>query len=303
MQVGERDGVQLSVPEARGEPVEHAGRHEAVPAKRPGVHMGDDPVGVVREGIDGLDGEQRAFERGHAVEGHAGDEELDHGIGAELVPGAAEREQAVEHATPGRRPEHEREGHAEELEPVGQRGVEQMVRTGPDVDEHQRPEVDDRKPVGINRPLDRLRQKIVHDAQNRRGQKEGHGVVPVPPLDEGVLCAAEHAVAVQQAGRDREVVNDVKHRHGDDGRDVEPEGDVQRLLVAPGERPEKIHGKHDPDAGDREVDRPDQLGVFLAPGQAEGKRDGGGHDDQLPAPEMQRGEKVAREASLGQALR
>ncbi len=35
------------------------------------------------------------------------DEELQHGVGAYLVPRAAEGEEAVEHATPGRRPEHD----------------------------------------------------------------------------------------------------------------------------------------------------------------------------------------------------
>ena len=267
------------------------------------MDVADDPVGVVREGVDGLDREQRPLKGRHAVEGHAGGEELDDGIRAQPAPGAAEGEQAVEHAAPRRRPEHEREGHAEQLKPVGQRRVEQVVRAGPDIKENQRPEMDHRQPVGIDRPLRRLRQKIIHDAQNRRGKEEGYGVVPVPPLDEAVLHAAEDRVTVRERGRDRQVVDDVEHRHGDDRRDVEPEGDVEGLLVAPGERPEEVHREHDPDDGDGDVDGPDELGVFLAAGETEWERDGRGHDDELPAPEVERGEEIAREARLHKPLR
>ena len=65
----------------------------------------------------------------------------------------------------------------------------QVVRAGPDVDEDQRPEVDDAQAVGIDRPLGRLGQVVIHHAQERRGEEEAHRVVPVPPLHEGVLHA------------------------------------------------------------------------------------------------------------------
>ena len=50
------------------------------------MDVGDDPVAVMRERVYRADGKQRPFEGGHAVEGHAGDEELEHGIGAQLYP-------------------------------------------------------------------------------------------------------------------------------------------------------------------------------------------------------------------------
>ena len=78
--------VELRAVEARDHPVEHPGRHEAVPAERAGVDVADDPVGVVREAVDALDREQRPLERRHAVERDAGGEELEHRIGAQLVP-------------------------------------------------------------------------------------------------------------------------------------------------------------------------------------------------------------------------
>src|SRR5690606_8836182 len=111
-----------------------------------------------------------------------------------------------------------------------QGGVEKVVGTRPNVDEDQRPEVDDGEPVGIDGASRRLRQVIVHDAEDGRGQEEGHGVVAVPPLHQGVLNAAEDGIAVHQAGGNLEVVDDVEHRHGHDGGDVEPEGDVEGAL-------------------------------------------------------------------------
>src|SRR5688500_9704883 len=171
-----------------------------------------------------------------------------------------------------------------------------MVRAGPDVDEDERPEMDHREPVGVNGTLRRLRDEVVHDAEDRRGEEEGYGVVPVPPLDKGVLHASEYRVAVREAGWQRQVVDDVQHRHRDDRSDVKPDRDVEAGLTAPRERPEKIDAEDNPDERYRDVDRPDQFGIFLPPSEAEWERDGRGHDDGLPSPEMQRREKIAGES-------
>ena len=73
-------------PQARGEPVEHTGSHEAVPTEGSGVYVADGPVGVVGEGVDRFDGHERTFKGGHAVEGNGNHEELDDVVGAEFVP-------------------------------------------------------------------------------------------------------------------------------------------------------------------------------------------------------------------------
>ena len=100
----------------------------------------------------------------------------------------------------------------------------------------------------------------------------------------------------------REVVDDVEHRHRDDGGDVEPERDVEAGLVALGEGPEEVDGEDHPDQRDRDVDGPDELGVFLAAGEAGGQRDGGGDDDELPAPEVDAGEQIRSRAHLAEPL-
>ncbi len=47
----------------------------ATQPKAPAVHVTDCPVGVVGEGVDGLDRHHRAFEGGHAVEGQGDHQE------------------------------------------------------------------------------------------------------------------------------------------------------------------------------------------------------------------------------------
>ena len=74
----------------------------------------------------------------------------------------------------------------------GERGIQQVVRAGPDVEKDERPEMNDRQPVGLyTGRLRRFRQEVIHDAEDRRGEEEGDGVVPVPPLHQRILHAAE----------------------------------------------------------------------------------------------------------------
>ena len=156
------------------------------PAERAGVHVADGPVGVVRQRVDRLDGHHRPFEGRHAVERQRHDHELEDRIGAQLVPRARQRHDAVDHAAPGRREQDQREHHAQRLRPVGQRGVVQVVRAGPHVDRDERPEVHDGQAVRVDRPPRLLRHEVIHHAEKAGGQEKAHRVVAVPPLHHGV---------------------------------------------------------------------------------------------------------------------
>ena len=250
VEIGEAFGEQLRIPESRGEPVEQTRRHEAVPAQSAAVDVSNRPVGVVREGVDRFDRHEGALEGRHPVEGNARRKEFNNGVGAEFIPCATEGEEAVQHAAPGGRPKHEREEHPEGLQPVGEGGVEQVVRTCPDVDKDERPEVDNREPVGIDRTIGGLWHEIIHDPEDRGGEEERHRVVAIPPLNEGVLHPAEEGIAVGKARREREVVDHVEHGNRDDGGDVEPDRDVDAALVALREGPEKVCGEDEPDDRD-----------------------------------------------------
>ena len=64
------------------------------------MHVADGPVRVVAERIHHLDRHQRAFEGRHAVERDGYDQHPEHGISAQLVPGARQRHEAIDHAAP-----------------------------------------------------------------------------------------------------------------------------------------------------------------------------------------------------------
>src|SRR5690606_31825601 len=68
--VDQADAVHLLTTEHLGnQVVQGADGDHRYPAEGTGVYVADGPVGVVGQGVDGLDGHHRAFEGGHAVEG------------------------------------------------------------------------------------------------------------------------------------------------------------------------------------------------------------------------------------------
>jgi 23S rRNA (cytosine1962-C5)-methyltransferase len=142
-----------------------------------------------------------------------------------------------------------------------------MVRARPDVEEDQRPEVDDREPVGIDRTISALRDEVIHDGEEARGEEEADRVVAVPPLRQRILHAGEDDVAdfePEKRHRDGQVVDDVQHRDGDDERQIEPVRDVDMLFLALPDRAEEDEEVDHPDQREPEIGVPRRLGVFLA---------------------------------------
>ena len=173
----------------------------------------------------------------------------------------------------------------------------QVMRAGPDVEEHQGPEVHDRQPVRIDRPVRSLRDVIVHHAEEGGGEEEAHRVVAVPPLDHGVLHARPGAVALGagERHRHRQVVDDVQHGDGDDEGEVEPVGDVDVRLLALHHRAEIGDQVGDPDDREPQVGVPFGLGVFLALGDAQQVAGGGDDDEELVAQQHEPAERCAAE--------
>ena len=98
------------------------------------MHVADGPVGVVAERVHRLDRHHRALERLDHVEGSPTIRKLQDRVRAQLVPDARQGEDAVHRAAPDGRQQHDREHHASDCAQSGQRGAEQVVRAGPDVD-------------------------------------------------------------------------------------------------------------------------------------------------------------------------
>src|SRR5690606_10902380 len=221
--VDQADAVHLFATEGLGQHVvDRTDGDHGYPAQSAGVYVANGPVGVVRQGVHGLDGHHRAFEGGHAVEGQGNHQEAQDRVGAQLMPGAGQGHHAVDHAAPARSQQDDGHHHAQGLGPVGQGGVVQVVRTGPDVEGDQRPEVHDGQAVGVDRTAGLLRHEVVHHAQEAGGQEEAHGVVAVPPLHHGVGSAGVDGVGLEPADRDLQVVDDLQHRRHQDETAIEP---------------------------------------------------------------------------------
>ncbi len=174
----------------------------------------------------------------------------------------------------------------------------QVVRTGPDVDGDQCPEVDDRQAIGIHRTLGLLRHEVVHDPEEAGGEEEAHGVVAVPPLHHRIGRTGIQRVGLHRTDRNFQVVDDVQNGHGQDEGAEEPVTDVDVLDLARRQRTEEDDRIGHPDDGDQDVDRPLQFRIFLGAGEAQRQGDRGEQNDQLPAPERERGQLRREQCGL-----
>ena len=177
-----------------------------------------------------------------------------------------------------------------------------MVGARPDVDEDQRPEVDDGKFVGKYRAVGGFRQEVVHQPQVGRGEEESHRIVAVPPLYERILHPGKDRVAQRPGHRHFAAAYDVQYGHRDPSGNIKPDGDVQVAFPPLQNSAEHIDPENDPDHRDEQVDGPDQFAVFAAGGQAHRQGVGGAEDDHLPAIKMDPGEFVAPHPGFQQAL-
>ncbi len=178
----------------------------------------------------------------------------------------------------------------------------QVVRTGPDVQGDQRPEVHDREAIRVNGAFGLFGHEVVHHPQEAGGEEEAYGVVAVPPLDHRVGRTGIRRIGLEQADRQRRVVDDVQHRRHQDEGTVEPVTDIDVLGLALDDGAEEHQGVGHPDDGEQNRDRPFQLGVFLGGGVAQRQGDDGAEDYGLPAPEGEGGEAIGDQSRLAGSL-
>ena len=178
----------------------------------------------------------------------------------------------------------------------------QMVRARPHIGKDQRPEMHHRQTVRVDRTLSLFRHEVIHHAEKTGGQEKAHRIVPVPPLDHRILHPGVRRVGLGQRHRDRRAINDVQQRHGQNKATVKPVGHVDMRHLALDDRPEKHYRISYPNDGNQNVDRPFQLGVFLALRKPQRQSDGGQHNHRLPAPEHQRRQRVGKEPRVAGSL-
>src|SRR5579863_311511 len=146
-----------------------------------------------------------------------------------------------------------------------------MVRPSPDVEEDQRPEVDDRQAIRIDRPFGSLWNEIVHDRQETGGQEKADRVVAVPPLNHRVLDARPDGIGLGGEDRDRHLGVVAEDKHGDrhDKGEIEPVGYINMRLLPlsdSGHIDEKVSHPNNNQPYNRV---PFRLGVFVASRDAE----------------------------------
>src|SRR3546814_2180764 len=75
----------------------------------------------------------------------------------------------------------------------------EVVRPRPDIEEDQRPEMQDRQAIAVDRPFRLLGHEIIHHRQERHGQEKGDRIVPVPPLGQRILHRSEEHTSELQS--------------------------------------------------------------------------------------------------------
>src|SRR5260370_32010530 len=98
------------------------------------------------------------------------------------------------------------------------------MRASTDVEKYQGPEVNDRQPVRIDRPLGAFWNEVIHDGKKAGGQEKPDGVVSVPPLKHRVLNAAPGDVGLRAKHRHRQgrIIAEGEDGDGNDAGEVEP---------------------------------------------------------------------------------
>ncbi|MCY1418353.1 hypothetical protein D9M71_339100 [compost metagenome] len=124
----------------------------------------------------------------------------------------------------------------------------------------------------------------------------------VPPLDHRVRRTRVGRVGLEQADRQRHVVDDVQHRGHDDEGAVEPVTHIDVLGLALDDGAEEHHTVGDPDNGQQNGDRPFQLGVFLGRGVTQRQGNERTDDHRLPTPEGEGREAVGNQSRLAGSL-
>src|SRR5690554_1254768 len=179
------------------------------------------------------------------------------------MPCPRESHHAVDHATPGRCEQNQRHDHACSLCPVRKCRIVQMVATCPYIGCNQRPEVNDRQTVGINRTISLFGYKVVHHAQEAGSQEETNGIVPPPPLHHRIRYTCISGVGFPSTCWQSEIVCNIKKGNGDNECTIKPVSYINVGGTALGNRTKEYNGVSHPYDGDQYVNRPLQLCIFF----------------------------------------
>ncbi len=266
--------------------------------------MAHRPVSVVRQRVDFLQRHHRAFKGRHAVKRQRHNHEAHDRVGAHFVPGTGQGHDAVDHAAPRRHQQQDGERGSQRGCPVRQRSPVQMVRAHPHVHEAQCPEVDNRQAIGIDRATGLLGHKVIHHAEEGRGQEETHCVMAIPPLRHRILYAREQTVGFhrEQVDGHRQIIKGVQQGGRQNEGQIEPVGHIDVWLLAAHDGADEQYQIGDPHHLDQDIDRPFHFRVLARLGITQHIADISQHDDCHPAPKGEAGHAIRNQACLAGAL-
>jgi hypothetical protein len=111
------------------------------------------------------------------IKDHAGHQELERYVVAQLMPLAFHRADEVVNHRPHRNQQHHRKHNRDRLQPLRNRPVNHVMRARPDIDKGQRPETDHRKFVAIERTVRGFRNEVIRDGESDWREDQADGVV------------------------------------------------------------------------------------------------------------------------------
>ena len=181
------------------------------------------------------------------------------------------------------------------LRPVRKGRVVQVVRTSPDIKEDQRPEVNDRQAIGINRTFGTFRNEIVHHPKEAGRQEEAHRVMAIPPLCQRILHTREQRVGFgpHEGNRNRQVVAQMQHCDRHDEGQIEPVRDIDMRLMTLQQGSDEHRQIRNPHHGDPDINKPFRFGIFATLGNPHHIAECGHDDEQLIAPENECRKRLA----------
>ena len=171
----------------------------------------------------------------------------------------------------------------------------QMVWSSPDIQEYQRPKVDDRQLVRINRTLCLFGYEIIHHAQEPRRQEKPNRIVSIPPLHHGILHTRKqlHRLRAQYVDGHRQIIHHMQQRNGHNKGQEKPVRHINMPFTTLKKRPHE-HGQIcQPYNGQPNVDIPFWFCILFGLRRTQQVPCCGQNDKQIVTPENKPGRVTA----------
>ena len=182
------------------------------------------------------------------------------------------------------RPHRDDEHHAGDdrnrLVVIRDRTEQVMVRADERIEESERPETEQRKPMAVQGGFDSQRQEVIHQCQTGRRDPQSDHIMDVEPVQGGIADAGHRHV-----GQDDVAENQI-HRRPDQRCQRIPQRDVEAFFLAQEYRRQNLAADNRQDHPAQYVERPLELSRFKSQVVTHQQRDRAGDQKDIPAPQQ-----------------